>query len=57
MHMCQLVLTGSYFHSNLVAEHIVVIFRLKLEDAFDNFDEVEMKIKELEDRTAMQLYK
>ena len=36
---------------------IVVIFELKVEDAFGIFEEVQTKIKELEDRTAVQLYK
>jgi len=35
----------------MVAEHVdlVVIFGLKVEDAFDSFEEVQMKIKEIDD--------
>jgi len=57
MRMCQLFLIGYYFHSNMAAEHAVVIFGLKVEDAFHSFEEIQMKIKQIEDRTAVQLYK
>jgi len=42
MHMRQLFLICYYFHSHMAAEHVVVIFGLK-EDAFDSFEEVQMK--------------
>jgi len=45
--MCQLFLECYYFHSN---KHVVVIFGLKVEDAFDSFEEVQTKIKEIGDR-------
>jgi len=57
MRMRQLMHVGSYFHSNVAAENVVVTFGLKVGDAFDSFEEVQTKIKELEDRTAMHLYK
>jgi len=41
----------------MVGEHVVVIFGLKVEDAFDSFEGVQMKFKEIEDRTALRLYK
>jgi len=50
MRMHQLFLICCYFHSNMAAEHVVVIFGLKVKDAFDNFEEVQMKIKEIDDR-------
>jgi len=34
----------------MVAKHVVVIFGLKVEDAFDSFEEVQTKIKETDDR-------
>jgi len=37
----------------MASEHVVVTFGLKVEDAFHSFEEVETKIKEIEDRTAM----
>jgi len=38
--------------------YVVVTFGLKVEDAFDNFEEVQTKIKEIDnDRTAVWLYK
>jgi len=46
-----------YFCSNMVAKHILVTSGLKVEDAFYSFEGVQMKIKEIEDRTTMQLYK
>ena len=52
MRMRQLFLVCYYFRSNMAAEHVVVIFGLKVEDAFDSFEEVQTKIKEIEDRTA-----
>jgi len=55
--MCQLFFVGYYFCSNIAAEYVVVTFGLRLEDAFDSFEEVQMKIKQIEDRTAMQFYK
>ena len=57
MRMRQLFLVCYYFRSNMAAEHVVVIFGLKVEDAFDSFEEVQTKIKEIEDSTAMWLYK
>jgi len=58
--MCksQLLLIGYYFHSDMSAARIVVTltFGLKVEDALDSFEEVQTKIKEIEDRTAVQLY-
>ena len=39
-------------YSSLAAEHIVVTFGLKVEDAFHSFEEVQMKIEEVEDRTT-----
>jgi len=47
--MHQLFLVCYYFRSYMAAEHVVVIFGLKEEDAFDSFEEVQMKIKELDD--------
>ena len=41
----------------MAAEHLVVTFGLNVEDAFDSFEGVQMKIKEIEDRTAVQLHK
>jgi len=42
----------------MAAEHVVVIFRLKGEDAFDSFEEVQTKIKEIDNRrTVVRLYK
>jgi len=43
--MHQLFFVGYYFHSNMAAEHIVITFGLKVEDAFHSFEEVQMKIK------------
>ena len=34
----------------MAAEHVVVIFGLKVEDACDSIEEVQMKIKEIDDR-------
>jgi len=48
--MHKLFIVCYYFHPNMVAEHVVVIFGLKVEDAFDSFEEVQMKIKEIDDR-------
>jgi len=50
MHMRQLFLICYYFRSNMAVEHVVIMFRLKVEDAFDSFEEVQTKIKEIEDR-------
>jgi len=50
MHMWQLFLVCYYFHLNMVAEHVVVMFGLKVEDAFDSFEEVQMKTKEIDNR-------
>jgi len=36
MRMCQLFLVCYYFHSNMAVEHVVIIFGLKVEDAFDS---------------------
>ena len=47
MRMRQLFLVWYYFRSNMAAEHIVVIFGLKVEDAFDSVEEVQTNIKEL----------
>jgi len=41
----------------MVAEHVLVTFRLKVEDAFHSFERVQMKMKEIDDRRAIQLYK
>jgi len=57
MRIRQLFLVGYYFRSNMVAEHVVVTFGLKVEDAFHSFERVQTKIKEIEDRTAVRLYK
>ena len=35
MHMCQLFLVGFYFRLNMVAEHMVVTFGLKVRDVYD----------------------
>ena len=37
------------------AEHVVVIYGLKVGDAVDSFEEVQMKIKEIDDRFALQI--
>jgi len=50
MHMRQLFLIGYYFHSNMVAKHVVVTFGLKVEDAFHSFEGVQMKIKEIREQ-------
>jgi len=50
MRMCQLFLICYYFCSNMTAEHVVVIFGLKVEDAFDSFEELQTKIKEIDDQ-------
>ena len=57
MRMRQLFLVCYYFHSNMAAEHMVVIFGLKVEDAFDSFEEVQRKIEEIEDRATAGFYK
>jgi len=49
MRMRQLFPVFYYFRGNMAAEHVVVIFGLK-EDAFDSFEEVQTKIKEIDDR-------
>ena len=41
----------------MAAEDVVVTFGLKVRDAFNSFEEFQMKIKAFEDRTAVQLYK
>jgi len=56
MRIRQLFLVGYYFRSNMAAEHVVVTFGLKVGD-FDSFEGVQTKIKEIEDRTAVRLYK
>ena len=44
--------------SNMATEHGVVMFgSLKVGDTFDSFDDVQHKIKEIEDATAVQLYR
>jgi len=45
MRMPQLFLICYYFRSNMAAEHVVIIFGLKV-DAFDSFEEAQRKIKE-----------
>ena len=50
MCMHQLFLVGYYFRSNMADEHVVFIFGLKVEGAFDSFEEVQMKIKEVDNR-------
>ena len=41
--------------SNMATEHGVVMFgSLKVGDTFDSFDDVQHKIKEIEDATAVQ---
>jgi len=59
MCMCQLFFVGYYFRSNMEDENVVVTltFRLKVEDALDSFEEVQMNTKEIEDKTTGQLYK
>jgi len=52
MRMRQLFLVGYYFLSNMAAE-----FGLKVEDTLHSFDGVQTKIKEIEARTAVRLYK
>ena len=47
MRMRQLFLVGYYFRSNKAAEHVVVTFGLKVENAFDSFEGVQSKIKEI----------
>jgi len=49
MRMRQLFLVCYYFRSNTTVEHVVVIFGLKVEDVFDSFEEVQTKIKEIDD--------
>ena len=51
VHMGQLFLVGYYLRSNMAAEQVVVTFVLK--DAFDSFEGVQTKIKEIEDRIAI----
>ena len=50
MRMRQLFLVCCYFRSNMAAEHVIVIFGLKVEDAFDSFEELQTKIEEIDDR-------
>ena len=50
MRMRQLFLVCYYFRSNMAVEHVVVIFGLKVEDALDSFEEVQTKIKEMDNR-------
>ena len=50
MRMRQLFLVCYYFRSNMATEHVVVISGLKVEDDFDSFEEVQTKIKEIDDR-------
>jgi len=57
MRMRQLFLFGYYFRSNMAAEQVVVIVGLEVEDALDSFEEVQTKIKEIQDRTGVRLYK
>ena len=45
MCMRQVFLNCYNFHSDIAAEHVVVIFGLKVEYAFDSFEGVQMKIK------------
>jgi len=41
----------------MAAQYVVVTFGLKVEDAFDMFEEIQTKIKEIKDRMAVLLYK
>jgi len=50
MRMRQLFLVCYYFRSNMAVEHVIVIFGLKVEDALDSFEEVQTKIKEMDNR-------
>jgi len=50
MRMLQLFLVCYYFRSHMAAEHVAVIFGLKEEDSVDSFEEVQTKIKEIDDR-------
>jgi len=47
--MRQLLLDCYCFRSNMAAEYVVVIFGLKVEDIFYSFEELQMKIKEIDD--------
>jgi len=47
MRMRKLFLVGHYFRSNMAAEHVIVTFGLTVEDGFDSFEGVQMKIKEI----------
>ena len=44
----QLFLICYYIRSNMVAEHVVIIFGLKVENASDSFEEAQTKIKEID---------
>ena len=48
MRMRLLFLDCYYFRSKMAAEHVVVVFGLKVEDAFDSFEELQTKIKEID---------
>jgi len=50
MRMRQLFLDCYYLRSNIAVEYVPVIFGLKVEDAFDSFEEVQTKIKQIDDR-------
>ena len=41
---------------NMAAEHVVLFGSLKVGDSFESFLDVQTKIKEIEDETAVQLY-
>ena len=45
----QLFLDCYYLRSNMAAEYVVIIFGLKVEDAVDSFEDVQTKIKEIDD--------
>jgi len=55
MRIRHLFLVSYYFRSNMATEHVVVTFGLKVEDAFDSFEGVQTKIKEIEDKTPAAL--
>ena len=48
MRMRQLFLVCYYFRSNMAAKYVVIIFGLKVEDAFDSFEEAQTKTKEID---------
>ena len=50
MHMGQLFLDFYYFCVDMVAEHVIVIVGLKVEDALNSLEEAQTKIKEIDDQ-------